>query len=143
MGGKKTKVFVDSNVWFSGFYKKGVASGLITQLLQRRFEIVISELVLEEIVRNIGKKLPAALSLIYQFFREYPVMVLKNPTKRQLQKFTGLAQKKDLPILVSALDYHCQFLVTGNKKDFQADSIRKQFCLLVLTPQEMLKEIQE
>jgi len=141
MGNEKTKVFVDSNVWFSAFYKKGVASDLISKLLRKKFEIVVSELVLEEVIKNIGKKLPAALSLVYQFFRECPVTVIKNPKIRQIQRFAGLAQRKDLPILVSVLNYKCNFFVTGNKKDFKISSIKKQHNLLVLSPREMLDSV--
>lgn len=138
---KKIKVFIDSNVWFSAFYKKGVASNLVSNLLQKKFEIVVSELVLEEIIRNIGKKLPATLSLVSQFFQECPVTVIKNPKIKQLQKFTGLAQKKDFPILASALNYKCAFFVTGNKKDFKIAKIKKQYHLLILNPREMLDRL--
>lgn len=135
---EKVKIFIDSNVWFSAFYKKGVASDLVSELLQRKFEIAVSELVLEEIIRNIEKKLPAALSLVYQFFQECPVTVIKNPKINQLQKFTGLVQKKDLLILASALNYKCAFFVTGNKKDFKIAKIKKRYHLLILNPREML-----
>jgi len=138
---RKAKVFIDSNIWVSAFYKKGVASDLIERLLQEKFEVVISELVLEEIIRNIEKKVPRALSLVYRFFQEYPITVVKNPKIGQLQKFSELAQKKDLPILVSALNYKCDFFVTGNKKDFKISKIKKQHHLLILNPREMLREI--
>ena len=139
---KKIKVFVDSNVWFSVFYKKGVASDLINKFLQEEFEVIISELVLEEIIRNIEKKVPGALSLVYRFFQEYPIAIVRNPdTKEQLQKFIGLAQKKDLPILISALNYKCNFFVTGNKRDFKTFLIKKRYHLLVLNPREMLNRL--
>lgn len=138
---EKIKVFIDSNVWFSAFYKKGVASGLISELLHGEFEIVVSELVLEEMIRNIGKKLPTALSSVSQFFQECPVTVIKNPRVKQLRKFTGLAQRKDLPILISALNYQCNFFVTGNKKDFRISKIKTQHHLLVLNPREMLEKL--
>jgi predicted nucleic acid-binding protein len=35
---KKLRVFIDSNVWFSAFYKKGIASDLIDKLLQKKLE---------------------------------------------------------------------------------------------------------
>lgn len=137
---RKARVFIDSNVWFSAFYNKGVASDLIERLLQEKFEVVISELVLEEIIRNIEKKVSRALSLVYRFFQEYPITVVRNPKIGQLQKFRGLAQKKDLPILVSALNYKCNFFITGNKKDFKISRIKKRHHLLILNPREMLRE---
>jgi len=137
----KIRVFVDSNIWFSAFYKKGSVSELIEKLLQKKFEIVISEIVLEEALKNIKKKIPNAFSLICQFFQEHPVTVIKNPQLKQIKKFTGLAQKKDLPILVSALDYQCRFFITGNKKDFKVSLIGKRYNLSILSTREMLNVI--
>lgn len=136
---KRIKVFIDSNIWFSAFYKKSIASNLIDRLFQKKLEIVVSESVLEEIVRNIGEKLPVVLPLVYRFFQEYPITVIKNPKIEQLPEFTGLAQRKDLPILVSALNYRCDFFVTGNKKDFKISRIKKRHHLLILNPREMLE----
>lgn len=141
MDRNRTKVFVDSNVWFSAFYKKGVASDLIETLLQKDYEIVVSELVLEEIVRNIKNKVPLALSLVHQFFQEYSLTVVKDPRVDEIQKYVSLAQSKDLPILASALNYQCRFFITGNKKDFQINSIKKQYHLSILTPREILSRI--
>jgi len=139
---KKIKVFVDNNVWFSVFYKKGVASNLINRLLQEEFEVIISELVLEEIIRNIENKLPKVFSLVGKFFQEYPITIVRNPNiKEQPQKYIGLAQKKDLPILASALNYKCNFFVTGNKRDFKIFLIKKRYHLLVLNPREMLNRL--
>lgn len=140
---KKARVLVDSNVWFSVFYKKGITSDLISELLRKKFETVVSELVLEEVIRNIENKLPEALPLVCRFFQEYPITVVKNPKPEQLQKFAGLAQGKDLPILISALNYKCNFLITGNKKDFKTSLIKKQHNLLILNPREMLNRTVE
>lgn len=135
----KIRVFVDSNVWFSAFYKKGLPSKLIEKLSQKKFEVVISQLVLEEIVKNIEKKLPHALPLVYQFFQTYPLTVLKNPVKKELKSFEKLAEKKDLPILVAAINYRCRFLITGNVKDFKIDRLDKKYNLKILTPGKAIK----
>lgn len=141
MGNGKVKLFIDSNVWFSAFYKKGTASELLEKIFSDSFEVVISELVLEEIFRNIKSKVPAALDLAYRFFREYPVTVVKNPVLENLGKYRGMAQKKDLPLLLSAVNYQCDYFVTGNLKDFSILKIEKKFNLLILNPREMLVKI--
>lgn len=141
MGNGRTKFFIDSNIWFSVFHKKGTTSELLEKIFSNNCEVVISELVLEEIFRNIKIKIPKALNLAYRFFREYPVTVVKNPVFESLGKYTGMAQKKDLPILTAALDYQCQYLVTGNLKDFSVLKIRKKFDLIVISPRKMLKMI--
>lgn len=137
---KKPKVFIDSNVWFSAFYKEGVASRLLKKLDDEKYEVVISQLVLEEIVVNIKKKLPSVLPLVHDFLRQYPITVIKNPSSGTLRRFIGLADKKDLPILVSALKYQCDYFVTGNIKDFKTSRIRKKHGLEISIPREALKK---
>lgn len=138
----KPRVFVDSNVWFSAFYKKGTASELINSFLQKRFEIVISEQVLEEVLKNIKNKIPQALHLAYQFFQVCPLTIIKDPQLKELEKFAGLAEKKDLPILIPALKYDCRFFITGNKKDFRIRKIKKNHHLVILNPREALTALQ-
>ena len=58
----KSAVFIDSNVWFSAFYKKGVCSKLLKNIKSLDWQVCVSELVLEEIIRNIQLKIPNALS---------------------------------------------------------------------------------
>lgn len=136
---KKIKVFVDSNIWFSAFYKSGNASKLLQKLNSKLFEVIISELVLEEIIINIKIKIPNALALVYDFFQQYPVIVLKSPSLENIKPYLGLADKKDVPILTNALNYHCQYFITGNLKDFNIKNIKQDFGLEVISLIQGLK----
>lgn len=137
---KGFRVLVDSNVWFSAFYKKdSIPSKLIQQLFERKAEIVISQGVLEEIFRNIKRKLPQALPLIKNFFKLYPVTVVKDPSLSQIKKIKNLAKAHDLPVLSSAINYNCNFFITGNKKDFASKKIKQKFNLVILNPREFLE----
>lgn len=138
---KKIKVFIDSNVWFSAFYKKGLISELLEKLNNEKYEVLISQLVLEEIIVNIKDKLPSILSLVYNFFQEYPVTIVKNSSMDELKNHFDLADKKDLPILTSALNYKCNYFITGNIKDFEVGKIKKKYGLKVLTPRKMLDKL--
>ena len=130
---ERMRIFIDSNIWFSAFYKKGQAFNLLEKCREKRFEVVISQLVLEEIIRNIKKKLSRKLENAQKFLITYPLVIVKNPSKKDFIKVKGLAHKKDTPILVAALNYKCQFLVTGNLKDFEEKSIKKKFNLEVIS----------
>lgn len=138
---KSCRIFIDSNIWFSAFYKQSAASDLLEELLKTNFEIVICELVLEEIVRNIKTKLPSVLELARQFLLTYPLTIVKNPSLKQLSNYDGLADKKDLPILAAAINYNCQFLVTGNLKHFQIMKIGKKFGLQIINLKEAKKKL--
>lgn len=130
------KIFIDSNVWFSAFYKKGVPFLVLETLKNQKYEVVISELVLEEVVRNIKNKYPTILPLVYNFFQQYPLSIIKNPSLLNLQKHKGLAEKKDLPILIAAFQYKCKFLITGNLKDFKIKGIKEKLGLRVISPRD-------
>ncbi|PJC31691.1 hypothetical protein CO051_03860 [Candidatus Roizmanbacteria bacterium CG_4_9_14_0_2_um_filter_39_13] len=79
---KTTRVFVDTNVWFSAFYKEGTCSRILRQLNKSSYEVVISELVLEEIIRTIQKKAPSALPFIVEYLNTTKVIVVKNSEKK-------------------------------------------------------------
>jgi hypothetical protein len=133
---KNKKIFIDSNVWFSAFYRKGVCSNLIETLHQLNFEIVICELVLEEILKNIKEKIPDALSLVIEYLKIIKPTVVKNPKKEVALKYKNLASLKDIPILISAFEYRCQYFITGNIKDFKVKLIEKKLNLKIIKPAE-------
>lgn len=138
---KQRPVFIDSNVWFSAVYKQGTCSQLIQMMRQRKWEIVISELVLEEVLRNIDAKKPSASLLISEYLKIVNPIVLKNPDETALNKYLDLAHTDDLPILVSAIKYPCRYFITGNIKDFQVEAIKKKTKLKIMTPALFLAEL--
>jgi predicted nucleic acid-binding protein len=140
---KNKKIFIDSNVWFSAFYKKGVYSNLIETLCKLNFEIVICELVLEEILKNIREKIPDALPLVIEYLKIVKPTVVKNLKKEVALKYKNLASLKDIPILISAFEYQCQYFITGNIKDFKVNLIEKKLNLKILKPAEFLRILEK
>jgi len=136
-------VFIDTNIWFSAFYKTGICSKLITKLREKEITIAISELVLEEIINTFQTKLPQALSLVSEYLQSFKVLIFRNPGKQKMLAYSKLADKNDLPILVSAIENKCQYLITGNLKDFSIKKIKKETNLQVVSPVEMMKIIEE
>ncbi len=137
---KKSLVFIDSNVWFSAFYKEGVCSQPLRVLEKKpSTKIVISELVLEEIVTNIREKIPEALSFIIAYMDSIKPIVVKNPKQPMKKEYNMLAHKKDLFILVSAVEYQCGYFITGNVKDFRIEKIKEKFGLHIVKPSQFLQ----
>src|SRR3990167_10193535 len=128
------RVFVDTNVWFSAFYKEGVCSQLLRLLHVSSHEIVISELVLEEIIHTVREKIPKALPFVIEYMNTTKPTVVKNPQKELFTQYQDFADKKDLLILIAAAEYKCAYFITGNIKDFKTDPISKENQLTILSP---------
>jgi len=135
----RRSLFIDSNVWFSAFYRSGTCSDLIQNSIKQGFELYISELVLEEVIRNIELKLPHTLQNFIDYIHLHDIIVLEKPHIQALKKYEFLAQKQDLPILVSAIESPCEFFITGNIKDFKVKKIASKHNLSILTPAQFMK----
>jgi predicted nucleic acid-binding protein len=118
---KKLKVFIDADVLFAGAAtpSKHSASSLILRLSEMTFiDGITSEQAVTEAARNLEKKAPQALP-VFNLLIARSVIVTPDPTKAELRKFIGLADRKDLPILVAAIREECNWLVTFNLRDFR------------------------
>ena len=70
-----------------------------------------------EAERNVRKKLPAKLA---EFERlRQGLVVVADPEASDLLAFTGQAHVKDLPLLVAAVRFSCQYLLTFNVRDYR------------------------
>lgn len=138
---KKVKVFIDTNIWFSAIYKQGLPHQVILLCFEKEYEIVVSQQVLEEVFLVLERKYSKGIPLIKQLFLQIHPTILKNPTLKELKKVSKLAVSEDLPLLASALKYHCHYFVTGNIKDFAVKKIKKQHKLLIATPREFINEL--
>ncbi len=139
----KSSVFIDSNVWFSAFYKEGSCFKLLKNIKSLGWKMFISELVLEEVIKNIQLKIPDALSYFVDYLKENKIIVLKNPSSKLLIRYKKLAKFEDLPIIISVVESKCDYFITGNIKDFNIVLINKIFEIKILTPAKFLKQIEK
>ena len=117
----KPRVFVDADVLFVGAASptRYGASLLILRLSELTLlEAVTSEQVITEAERNLTAKMPQALSL-FRLLVERALKVVSAPTPELVAVYQGLADPKDLPILVAALQAECPWLVTFNVRHYQ------------------------
>jgi len=117
----KLRVFVDADVLFAGAASSNEysASLLVLRLSELTIiDAITSEQVVSEAERNLQKKIPRAMPA----FRHLVARSLKitaAPVKSELYDFRGMADAKDLPILVAAIKSGCGWLVTFNVRHFQ------------------------
>jgi len=107
------KVCIDTNVWISGVVFSGKPADIVTAAFNRRFDVVSSQIILDEIERNLLKKFGFSnkntkklINRILQFADLYEpsgdVKVIKN-------------NHTDNLILETAVLGKSKYLVTGDR----------------------------
>jgi predicted nucleic acid-binding protein len=117
----RPRVLVDADVLFAGAASPSQHGASLTIL--RMAEITLIEAmtlrqVISEAERNLTEKLPQALPA-FQLLVHRCLNTVPDPLAADLVAYRGLADPKDLPILVTALQEACQWLVTFNVRDYQ------------------------
>ena len=141
MAKRKVKVFLDSNIIFSGLISDKAAPRLILDLLCYELpfmQAATGQYNLEEIVRTITRKLSAARPVFHDFMSRLKIEVIPLPKRKKLEKYCGVIVDEDLPVLVSAIECGADFLVTGDKKHFGGLRGRKDIPLKIYSPSEFV-----
>lgn len=116
-------VFIDADVLIAGSASTSGASHLNLQLGELGLiDVVSSEQVRREAVRNIARKLPDA-SGTFERMIQAACRWVPTPPPDDVAGHLGEADPKDLPILVAAAHAGCRVLVTFHVRDFHPRSL--------------------
>lgn len=121
IGPSKPRVFVDADVLFAGAAGPGEQGASLVVLRMAEITLldaVTSQQVVIEAERNLAEKLPHTLPA-FRLILSRCLRVVPNPAAADLLSHTGLADPKDLPILVAAMREKCPWLVTFNVRHFR------------------------
>lgn len=133
-------VFLDSNVWFSIVYGSSNCEKIIKAYTDEKIIAVISQQVLEESIRNIKEKIPQKLTSFQKLFSSNPPIMVPDPESID-NKIKDLVDPKDQSIFTSAILAEVGYFVTGNIKDFQVDRLEKLTKIKIVTPKEIVTEL--
>ena len=117
----KPRVFVDADVLFAGVAAPSDhgASLVILRMAEiTLIEAVTSQQVVVEAERNLAEKLPKSLPA-FRLIVSRCMRVVPDPRPADILPHAGLADPKDLPILVAAVREGCPWLVTFNTRHYQ------------------------
>ncbi len=140
---RKVKVFLDSNVILSGLLSDKSYPRIILDLCCLNFEFIqffTGEYNLIEIERNLKKKLPQALKVYKKYLPFLNLQIIPLPDKKLVRKLSRDIAPKDAPVLASAIIAEVDFLVTGDKKDFDPLKGGKHYPFTILSPSEFVNE---
>lgn len=136
----KLRGFLDSNVIFSGLYSSQKAPGKILEyFIQGRIRVVISQQVLEEIVRVMKEKLPGALPFLNQLLMNSPPEIITDALPAEVKRWSRLLQIGDAAILAAAISARPDYFVTGDNHFLNNRGMVEETGLHIITPTELLK----
>ncbi len=141
---KKHKIFLDSNVILSGLISGQGAPRLILDVLclgLPTIQGVTGRFNLNEIERNIARKIPAALAIFNDYLPKLDLEIIPVPFPEELKPYVGTVEDKDLPVLASAVMGQADFFVTGDKKLLSQIAGRNAFSMRSLSPAEFLDRV--
>lgn len=141
---EKSKVFVDTSVLISALLSSRGGSFYILTNLNKEFKIQINQYVFREVLQVLDKKFSSRPQLKDDFFLLLglaKIDILSNPKREELELTKSIINKKDAPILVSALK-ESNYLLTLDK-DFLNEEVTKfaeQKNLTVLRPKKLIQD---
>ncbi len=108
------KACIDTNVWISGILFSGKPAEVVTAAFNRKFQVVLSQVILDELERNLEKKFKFSQKNTKKLInRILQIADLYEPsgTVRVIPNFHS-----DNLVLETALLGRAKYLVTGDKE---------------------------
>lgn len=137
------RIFADANVLIAGADSRTGASNAVLLMAEiGLFRLVVSRLILDEVERNLRKKLPRALPNFARQMAQIELEIVPPPADEEVQRWVGVIEAKDAPILAAAVSAQVDRLLTLNSKDFTPEVAAKSG-LHILSPGEFVQEIRE
>jgi putative PIN family toxin of toxin-antitoxin system len=136
----KPRVFLDSNVIFSGFYSlEGTPGQILQSCINGRMTMVISRQVLDEVIRNIRRKLPDILDLVIDFLSATEIEIVANPEPEEVAGNQLNLPPGDAAVLLAAARAKPDFFVTGDNHFLKNPELEKKVNLRIITPAQLHK----
>ncbi len=140
MSKPEPRVFLDSNVIFSGLYSPKGAPGIILEhFIKGKISMVISQQVLEEVIRTIKEKLPEALPDLRRLLVNVPPEVAADPKVDEIERWTMRLSVADAAILAAAVAAQPDYFVTGDNHFIGNPGIAEESGLHIITPAQFLR----
>lgn len=140
----KPRVFLDSNVIFSGLYSPQGAPGIILEhFIEGVISVVVSQQALEEVIRTIKEKLPEALPALKKLLVSSPPEVGAAPTPEEVKHQAKKLHLADAAILAAAAAAQPDYFVTGDKHFLENPGIAQDTGLHIVTTSQFLKFLKQ
>jgi predicted nucleic acid-binding protein len=144
MAKRRHKVFLDSNVILSGLLSDIGSPRVILDILSLNLPVLsgaTGKYNIIEIERNLKKKMPGIIPLYKKYLPVINLEIIPLPPPDTVKKLLKIISGKDAPVLTSAISGKVDYLVTGDKKDFNKPGLKGKYGFQTLSPSEFVEEI--
>ncbi len=139
----KPRVFLDTNVLFSGVYSEsGAPKQLLDAAALGQFQAVVSRAVLDELVRNLRKKAPTVLPRLERVFRQVSFDIVPDPPREQVERWSDAGFASDSRIVAAAVLAEVDYFCTGDRRLLGKASLVEKAGLPVVTPGELVEALE-
>lgn len=129
------RVFLDSNVIATALYSpEGPAGIILEHFINGRLMVVISQQILEEVIRAINEKLPDTLPTFRRLLVSIPPEIVKNPSPEEVANWAQLIHSENAALLAAAVAAQPDYLISGDKHFFENPEIVEKSGLRIITP---------
>ena len=129
---------------FPGLFQTGGAPRVNLDILSLELPFIVGvtgRYNIIEIERNLKRKVPRILPFYKKLFSKLNLIIVPIPSLKEVIKYAGHLADKDIPVLVSAIKADTDFLINGDKKDFDRLKIKGSYLLKIVSPAEFIDVI--
>jgi predicted nucleic acid-binding protein len=139
-----TRAFIDASVLIAACYSStGASREIILQSIRGNVSLVISELVIQEVERNLTNKAPEALPAFHRFL-DAVTFEFVRPTKHQVLQAAAYTALKDAPIVAAAIKAQVDYLVSLDRRHLvEVPEVAQQSGLKLVLPKELLQHVRQ
>jgi putative PIN family toxin of toxin-antitoxin system len=144
MAKRRHKVFLDSNVILSGLLSDKGSPRIILDILSLNLPILsgaTGQYNIMEIERNLEKKMPGVLPVYRKYLPVINLEIVPLPSSDEVKRLSKYISGKDAPVLASAISCKADYLVTGDKKDFNKPGLKSRYGFQILSPSEFVQDV--
>lgn len=136
------RAFVDASVLFAAAYSEtGASREIIRSAIRGNIGLVISQLVLEEVRRNLQSKVPEVIAEL-DFLRDAVLFELVQPERNEVVAAMQYCDAKDAPIVAAAKTADVDYLVSLDRRHLVGvPEVSAGSGLNIVLPADLLKVI--
>ena len=137
------RLFFDSSVLYAAVLSSsGAAYVLVQRAARDEVQLVISQDVIDEVERNLERKVPELVSVLTALLHETIFEVVSSPPQDEVRAAEEYVVQKDAFIVAAAKHAQVDYLVTFDRKHLiDPPEVAKRSGLRIVTPGDVLEEL--